>query len=71
MKLCGNINVIVAGHGDMPAASFSVTVAVSEQQLQKEDLACIHNNANDEGKEQGSDIEDHDLQGWYGASLSY
>lgn len=51
------------GHGDLRAASFSVTDAVSEQQVQKEDLACIHNNANDEGKEQGSDIEDHDLHG--------
>ncbi|PRQ33057.1 putative transcription factor C3H family [Rosa chinensis] len=47
---------VAEGLGDMPPASFSVSAAVSEQQLQKE-----VNNASDEGKEQGSDVEAHDL----------
>ncbi|KAM5584647.1 zinc finger CCCH domain-containing protein 46-like [Rosa sericea] len=47
---------VAEGLGDMPPASFSISAAVSEQQLQKE-----VNNASDEGKEQGSDVEAHDL----------
>lgn len=60
-----NINVMVAGLDDMPTASFSMSATVSEQQLQKQ-----VNNANDEGKEQSSDVEAHDLQERY-SSLVY
>ncbi|KAL6202745.1 hypothetical protein ACLB2K_026450 [Fragaria x ananassa] len=48
---------LAEGLDDMPTASFSMSAAVSEQQLQKQ-----VNNANDEGKEQSSDVDAHDLQ---------
>lgn len=58
----------VAGHGDIPAASISVTAAVAEQHLQKEDnFAFIHNNGNGKNKEQGTYLETPDLQKRYGA----
>ncbi|XP_050367278.1 zinc finger CCCH domain-containing protein 55-like isoform X2 [Argentina anserina] len=47
---------VAEGLGDMPTAAFSMSTVISEQQLQKE-----VNNANDEAKEQGADVEAHDL----------
>lgn len=58
----------VAGHSDITAASISVTAAVAEQHLQKEDnFAFIHNNGIGKNKEQGSYLETPDLQKRYGA----
>ncbi|XP_021810631.1 zinc finger CCCH domain-containing protein 55-like isoform X1 [Prunus avium] len=51
------------GHSDITAASISVTAAVAEQHLQKEDnFAFIHNNGIGKNKEQGSYLETPDLQ---------